>query len=365
MESDVQSGGIPGWVTTIFISLVAVGGLATVVVMSDKPETTQKINLDSSLFSNPLPDGFLSSRALEAKEVKRLARKKQNKVQKKEKTVRTKQKKQPQVKAYTAPPVDYAAIAERRRLAKIEAINRQRRGTGIAFTAYNGSFGANSTEEWKNTEDDFSSQGTGGLEASFPVNLERTITADKFISAAVINNIHSQLPGKIVAQIDKHVYGSHGKKILIPAGSKAVGQYFPTGKVGDTRIRAIWTRIITPEGINIVLGNAEMADSWGRAGVTGKVDARIWERYGVALLISTITAAGQMAVPVDTQAQANGVNTFSQEMSRTTQTILENNIGLKPIIKIDAGTKIFLQPLEDIWFKKPIKRTVIAQRTGA
>lgn len=365
-DPDIQTGGLPSWAITMLVSLLLVGGVGAAVVLQKEPGTTQKIDKSSSLFSKGFPSDFFGAGQDEAEEIPdkeataKAAAAAAAAVTPKPRIV---YRSRPIAKAPPSPPIDYAAIAEKQRAFKIEQINKKRRGSGVAFSAIGGRFGEETKTEWVNTEENYQDQGLAGIEASFPVNLERTITADRFISATLINNIHSQMGGKIVAQIDMNIYGAHGRKVLIPAASKAIGRYFPTGKVGDSRIKAIWTRIITPKGINIVLGNAEMADAWGRAGISGDVDSRVWERYGVALLISSISAAGQMTVPVNQANTKAGVDALSREFSRTTQAILDQNIDLKPIIKIDAGTRIFITPLEDIWFKKPIKRTVLVQRS--
>jgi len=196
--------------------------------------------------------------------------------------------------------------------------------------------------------------------ASLPVNLERVVPVDRFIDAVLINAINSELGGKVVAQVERHVYGQHGHKVLIPAGSKAVGYYNPLQKPGDTRIMITWKRIITPEGINIHVDDAEMADGMGRAGITGDVDNRYFERYGLALLVSTIQAATAYALPVKNDSQKVVVESYGSGVASLSQTILDNNINLKPIVEIPAGASIKISPMRDIWFKKPERGSAVA-----
>jgi type IV secretory pathway VirB10-like protein len=191
--------------------------------------------------------------------------------------------------------------------------------------------------------------------ASLPVKLDRVVPVDRFIDAVLINEINSELGGKVVAQVERHVYGQHGNNVLIPAGSKAVGYYNPLEKAGDSRIMIYWNRIITPEGINIHVEDAEMADGMGRAGITGNVDNRYFERYGLALLVSTIQAATAYALPVENDSQKVVVESYGSGAAGLSKTILDNNINLKPIVEIPAGSSIKISVMRDIWFKKPIK----------
>jgi type IV secretory pathway VirB10-like protein len=186
--------------------------------------------------------------------------------------------------------------------------------------------------------------------ASFPVDFSRTLTADRNIYAIMINDLNSQLQGKVVAQIESNIYAAQGRFILIPAGSKAIGYYKPMSKVGDTRLQILWSRIITPKGVDIII-NAELADQMGRSGLAGEVDTRFWDKYGATLLFSTINAMGQYKVNTD-KNQSILANTYGKDLANISASTLADNINIKPIISINAGTRISISLLEDVWFRE-------------
>lgn len=196
--------------------------------------------------------------------------------------------------------------------------------------------------------------------ASYPIELERVITVDRFIPALIVQDVQSELGGKVVAQVERNVYGAHGRFVLIPAGSRAVGYYQPLKKAGQTRIQIRWFRLITPDGINISFQlPAEMADAMGRSGITGDVDNKYFEKYGAALLISTLNAAGAMSIEVDNLTQAIILENYGSELSRVTGRILEENIDIAPTVSIPAGSRILISPLTDIWFREPEGNQVV------
>ncbi|WP_022669444.1 TrbI/VirB10 family protein [Desulfospira joergensenii] len=211
------------------------------------------------------------------------------------------------------------------------------------------------TGKWKEPKTD----------ASLPIDMSRVLTADRFISAIIVPEINSELAGKVVAQIEQHVYSAHGRNILIPAGTKAIGRYKPLKKVGDERLSIIWSRMITPSGINIHVGDAEMADSMGRAGITGEVDRRYLERYGMSLLVSLFTAATTYSMPVKNENQQIVIESFGKEQSSLAKTILEEHIEIKPKVTIPVGSRILISPSKDIWFKqlKPNEVIVLPKET--
>lgn len=194
--------------------------------------------------------------------------------------------------------------------------------------------------------------------ASFPLDMARVIPVTRRISAVLVEAINSELEGKITAQIEENIYGGHGRNVLIPAGSMAVGRYKPLGKAGESRIAAFWSRIITPDGINIHLGNAELADAMGRSGITGDVDSRFFDRYGMALLVSSLSALTAYQVPVQHQGQAIVVQNFGSNLADLSSQILEANINIKPVVTVPAGSRIQISPTKDIWFKEPGDKSV-------
>lgn len=230
-------------------------------------------------------------------------------------------------------------------LSQAEEINASRRGSGVLRVWMDGTGKEApkppSTKDW----------GESKSVATFPMDMSRVIPVTRRISAVLVEAIHSELEGKITAQIEENIYGGHGRKILIPAGSMAVGRYKPLAKAGDTRIAAFWTRIITPDGININLPNGEMADAMGRSGLTGDVDSRFFDRYGMALLVSTLSAVSAYQVPVQNQGQAIVVQTFGNNLSQLSGQILEKNINIKPVVTVPAGARILISPTKDVWFK--------------
>ena len=126
-----------------------------------------------------------------------------------------------------------------------------------------------------------------------PVDRSRVITADRYIAGVLETGINSQLGGRAVAVVSRHVFGADDRLVLIPAGTRVIGHYQPLGAQGDTRLAITWTRLIRPDGAAIALEGLPAADQMGRAGMIGRIDSRIFERYGAPLLLSAISAAGR------------------------------------------------------------------------
>jgi len=113
-----------------------------------------------------------------------------------------------------------------------------------------------------------------------------------------------------------------------------------------------WHKITTPTGVMIKL-DSESADSHGVSGVSGYLDQRLKDRYGGALLLSTINTMAQLSVNEDDIRQLAAVESFSREFGTLTATIIRENMNVKPIIMIRQGQRFNIRPYQNIYFPDP------------
>lgn len=210
-------------------------------------------------------------------------------------------------------------------------------------------------------------------EGSNEHKLLRTITADRMIPAFLVRPISSQLAGNVVAQVETNIYGAMGRVVLIPKGSRVIGFYQSNNKIGEYRLEVIWTRIITPHGINILLTNAKGADVKGYNGLVGEVHSRNFQRYGIPMTLSTLSNGLLLAVNAKT-ASANNNNDLTQaymtaqilsgmrqDVSTIIQRIVQEQMKIQPIITIREGSRIFIAPSQDIFIPIPKKGETLAR----
>src|SRR3546814_4510715 len=81
--------------------------------------------------------------------------------------------------------------------------------------------------------------------------------AGTVIPAALLTTVNSDLPGQVIASVTAPVYDSvTGRHLLIPQGSRLLGQYDSQVAYGARRVLLVWTRLIRPDGSSLVLDRA-------------------------------------------------------------------------------------------------------------
>ena len=84
------------------------------------------------------------------------------------------------------------------------------------------------------------------------------------ISGALITGIRSDLPGQIIAQVTEPIYDSPtGRILLVPQGTRIIGQYDNNVQFGQRRVLLVWNRLIMPNGRSIVLERQPGTDTQG------------------------------------------------------------------------------------------------------
>lgn len=104
--------------------------------------------------------------------------------------------------------------------------------------------------------------------------------------------INTDLPGMVRAVVREDVRSLDGRRILIPKGSRLVGEYKSGLARGQKRIFVVWSRVIRSDGMSVEIASPG-ADRLGRAGLTGEIDTHFWERFGSAIMLSVIGGAAE------------------------------------------------------------------------
>ena len=94
------------------------------------------------------------------------------------------------------------------------------------------------------------------------------LMAGTLLSAAMVTGLNSDLPGQAIATITEPVYDTvTGRTLLIPQGSRLIGQYDSQVSYGQSRILLVWNRVVMPDGSSIVLDRSREPTRKGSPGL--------------------------------------------------------------------------------------------------
>ena len=164
------------------------------------------------------------------------------------------------------------------------------------------------------------------------------VQAGAVIPAALITGIRSDLPGQITAQVTQPVYDSPtGRLLLIPQGSRLIGEYDADVSFGQQRVLLAWDRLIFPDGRSIMLLREPGADGAGYAGLEDRVNNH-WGRLMRAALVSTLLGVGAELAADDEDALIRALRRGTQDtINQAGQRIVERELAIRPTLNIRPG----------------------------
>lgn len=164
------------------------------------------------------------------------------------------------------------------------------------------------------------------------------LQAGAVIPAALITGIRSDLPGQITAQVTEHIYDSPtGRILLVPQGTRIIGQYDNAVQFGQRRVLLVWNRVIFPNGRSIVLERQPGADTQGYAGLEDGVDYHWWDLAKAAGLSTLLSVGAELAINDEDRLLRAIRNGGQDTINDAGQEIIRRQLNVPPTLTIRPG----------------------------
>ncbi len=179
-------------------------------------------------------------------------------------------------------------------------------------------------------------------------NLDTLVPQGAVIPAVLETAINSDLPGFTRAVVSRDVMSFDGKTVLIPRGSRLIGQYKSGVAMGASRVFVIWTRVIRPDGVSVQIGSPG-TDALGRGGMGGDVDRRFFQRFGGSILLSVLNVGLQALVNSGRDGDQIYIGSPTAA-SNVASEALSKDGGIPPTIKTPQGAPVRIFVARDLDF---------------
>ncbi len=165
------------------------------------------------------------------------------------------------------------------------------------------------------------------------------LQAGAVIPAALITGIRSDLPGQITAQVTENVFDSPtGRILLLPQGTRLIGQYDNGVGFGQRRVLLVWNRLIMPNGRSIVLERQPGADAEGYAGLEDGVDYHWGELFKAAALSTLLSIGANTGSSSDESDLLSAIRDgASDSIGQTGRQIVQRQLNIAPTLTIRPG----------------------------
>jgi len=162
------------------------------------------------------------------------------------------------------------------------------------------------------------------------------------LESVLINRLEGQFAGPVECLLTTDVYSHDRQHVLIPAGSKLLGETRKVDNFGQTRLAVVFHRLIMPDGYSASLDQFKGLDQIGDTGLRDQVNNHYLRIFGVSLALGAIGAVAETGTGGALTANGSDLmrHAFAQSTAQSSAQILDKFLNVMPTVTIREGHRV-------------------------
>lgn len=162
------------------------------------------------------------------------------------------------------------------------------------------------------------------------------------LEAVLLNRLSGDFNGPVECLVSTDIYSHDRQHLLIPSGTKVLGEAKRVEAFGQTRLAVAFHRLIMPDGYSVNLDQFKGMNQIGDTGLRDQVNNHYFKIFGASLAVGAIggiseAQSGGLLNQTGIQSMEAGVG---QSMGQTSQRILDKFLDILPTITIREGHRV-------------------------
>lgn len=170
------------------------------------------------------------------------------------------------------------------------------------------------------------------------------------LETVLTNRLDGDFSGPVNCMVTTNVYSHDGQHLLIPQGSRVLGEVRRVETFGQQRLAAVFHRLIMPDGYSLSLDKFQGLNQIGETGLRDQINHHYVQVFGVSLAIGAIAGLAQ----VNTRAGLNvtAADAYQQgvatSLSQSSLNILDRYLNVLPTVTIREGHRVKIYLSDDL-----------------
>jgi len=162
------------------------------------------------------------------------------------------------------------------------------------------------------------------------------------LESVLINRLDGGFSGPVECLVSTDVYSNDRQHLLIPAGSKLLGETKKVDTFGQTRLAVFFHRLLMPDGYAVGLDQFKGLNQIGDTGLRDQVNNHYLRIFGVSLAIGALGAFAEGGTAGALNANGSDLmrQGFAQSTAQSSAQILDKFLNIPPTVTIREGHRV-------------------------
>jgi type IV secretion system protein TrbI len=162
------------------------------------------------------------------------------------------------------------------------------------------------------------------------------------LETVLINRLDGGFAGPVDCLLSTDVYSNDRQHVLIPAGSKLLGETKKVDALGQTRLAVVFHRVVMPDGYSVSLDQFKGLNQIGDTGLRDQVNNHYLRIFGVSLAVGALGAVAEAGTAGSLNASSSDLmrQGFASSTAQSSAQILDKFLNIVPTVTIREGHRV-------------------------
>ena len=162
------------------------------------------------------------------------------------------------------------------------------------------------------------------------------------LETVLINRLDGGFTGPVECLLSTDVHSGDRQHLLVPAGSKLLGETRKVDTFGQTRLAVVFHRLLMPDGYSVNLDQFKGLNQIGDTGLRDQVNNHYLRIFGVSLAIGALGAIAEGGTAGSLNASSSDLmrQGFAQSTAQSSAQILDKFLNVMPTVTIREGHRV-------------------------
>ena len=170
------------------------------------------------------------------------------------------------------------------------------------------------------------------------------------LETVLTNRLDGDFSGPVNCMVTTNVYSHDGQHLLIPQGSRVLGEVRRVETFGQERLAVFFHRLIMPDGYSVSLDKFQGLNQIGATGLRDQINHHYVQVFGVSLAIGAIAGLAQVntRAGLDVTAADAYQQGVATSLSQSSLNILDRYLNVLPTFTIREGHRVKVYLSDDL-----------------